>query len=272
MGKNKVLKLQIFFYFLLLSKFSFSQSGWFPQYSQTTVNLHSVKFINENTGFCIGELGKILKTTNKGNYWISLNSGYENNFNSLSFSNNLNLYIAGDSGLLIKTTDLGNSWSHSYLIKPLVEFNSVCFVNDTIGFVGGINSNSQKANKIFRTYNGGNNWDSIETIGSYSITLFFINSEIGWSIIGYDAFGVYEIIKTSNSGLNWNSQFGSGVTPPAKDIFFIDSLYGWLSYRSSVSIPKILRTTDGGNNWITEFPGTGVSINSLYFTDRRNGW
>jgi hypothetical protein len=61
-------------------------------------------------------------------------------------------------------------------------------------------------------------------------------------------------------------------SPPAKDVFFIDSLNGWLSYKISVSYPTILRTTNSGANWITEFPGTRYYINSLYFTDKRNGW
>ncbi|MBK6504309.1 MAG: T9SS type A sorting domain-containing protein [Ignavibacteria bacterium] len=250
----------------------FSQSGWVQQTSNINKTLYSVKFINSSTGICVGENGIIFRTTNGGVNWIQQSTGFQNNLRSLAVTSPSTFYAVGDSGLILKSTDTGLSWFRLSLAKPFYFFHSVLFVNDTIGYIGGVDINFDTPNKIFKTSDGGNNWDSIETIGSFSVTLFFINSEIGWSIIGYDVLGVYDIIKTSNGGLNWNSQFSSGVTPPAKDIFFIDSSYGWLSYKSSVSFPTILRSTNGGNNWITEFPGTGVSINSLFFTDRIKGW
>ncbi|MBK8381732.1 MAG: hypothetical protein IPL16_07560 [Ignavibacteria bacterium] len=45
-----------------------------------------------------------------------------------------------------------------------------------------------------------------------------------------------------------------------------------MSGQSSAAAPTILRTTNSGDNWISEFPGTGYLINSIYFTDKRNGW
>ena len=57
-----------------------------------------------------------------------------------------------------------------------------------------------------------------------------------------------------------------------QNFFFSDSLNGWLSGVSSVSYPTILRTTNSGANWISEFPGTGYSVNSLYFTNNNKGW
>lgn len=268
MRKNKVLKLKIiFYYFLVLCNFCFSQSGWISQNSKTEINLSSVKFINNNTGFCIGELGKILKTTNKGNNWIDLNSGYKNNFNSLCFDNNLNVYIGGDSGLLIKTTDLGNSWNRCNLHKPSVKISSVFFVNDSLGFVGGINSDVQLPNKIFKTYDGGKNWDSILTIGSFSKTLFFINSEVGWSIIGFSTAGVQNIVKTTNGGMNWNNQLSISTI---NDVFFIDSVYGWSTgYGNGTTM---YRSINGGFNWIfCSLCGIGIS-NSLFFIDNMKGW
>jgi len=257
-------------FILLISENCLSQTGWIQQFSGTTANLHSIKLANSNTGWCVGNNGVILKTTNGGINWFLQQSGVKNNLYSLSLPSVNNGYAVGDSGLILKTTNGGYDWlnlntSISNSLK------SVFFVNENIGFTGGYFG--EFVLNLYKTTNGGNSWNSIQIDASYINSIYFLNPELGWATIGVsNVISGASVIKTSNGGLNWIYQFSSGVSPPAKDVFFIDSLYGWLSYRSIVSIPTILRTTDGGNNWITEFPGTGVSINSLYFTDRRNGW
>ncbi len=50
--------------------------------------------------------------------------------------------------------------------------------------------------------------------------------------------------------------------------FFVDQKTGW-----AVSwLGKILKTTDGGDNWRFQISGTTNWLTSLYFTDRYNGW
>ena len=75
-------------------------TSWEEQISSAIYPLRSVYFINENTGWVIGELGLILKTTNGGVTFInedldqipngfSLNQNYPNPFNpntKISFS------------------------------------------------------------------------------------------------------------------------------------------------------------------------------------------
>ena len=55
---------------------SYSQQGWVNQNSGITESLNSVKFINADTGWCAGNTGKILKTTNGGINWIQQEISY----------------------------------------------------------------------------------------------------------------------------------------------------------------------------------------------------
>jgi len=101
--------------------------------------------------------------------------------------------------------------------------------------------------------------------------LQFINETTGWLTGGAFAIGVQWISKTVNGGLNWTYQFQTNRTVDA--IYFIDSLNGWMSAYSGFSVASIFRSTNGGNNWVTIFPGgTGTVIYSLYFINKYKGW
>ncbi len=105
--------LQRIFLVLLIAIFSkicFSQTGWIKQNSGINSDIYSVKFVNTYTGWCVGDGGKILKTTNGGNNWIQQSSGFTNNLRSTFFTSADVGYCVGDSGLIIKTTYGGTNW------------------------------------------------------------------------------------------------------------------------------------------------------------------
>ncbi|MBK6537175.1 MAG: T9SS type A sorting domain-containing protein [Ignavibacteria bacterium] len=268
--------MKLFKIILLLTLCSsnlFSQSGWIHQNSGITTKLNSVKFINSNTGICVGNYGVILRTTNGGVNWTQKSIVYENNLKSLAITSANIGYTVGDSGLALKSTDGGITWTRMSLVKPYYFFSSVFFVNDSIGYTGGVEYHDMKFNKIFKTTNNGSSWDSVEVNGSafsYVKSLFFINSSLGWLTGGIPLLSTEYVSRTVNGGLNWSIQYNR--QPPFNTVYFIDSLNGWLSGQSSAAAPTILRTTNSGDNWISEFPGTGYIINSIYFTDKRNGW
>ena len=59
------------FFFLIVLNASSQPYGWFSQASGTSEHLNGVYFVNNNTGYIIGNLGTILKTTNGGANWFS---------------------------------------------------------------------------------------------------------------------------------------------------------------------------------------------------------
>ena len=265
------LKIIILLYFCCcFENICFSQSGWLQQTSNTNKALYSVKFANLNTGWCAGESGLILKTTNGGTNWILQNSGFNIKLSSIDFTSTSTGYIAGDSGTIIKTTDGGNSWEKTNLNSGN-NLTSINFINDSTGFSGGSNYDEIERKYYFKSIDYGENWDSIVCQNANSISIvYFYNSQIGWIVNWPVTIGGASLFKTTNFGNNWVSSFFTNSD--IYSFYFVDTLNGWMSSKSGFSINTIYRTTNGGVNWITEIPGTGVQINSLYFTDKTNGW
>ena len=55
-------------------------------------------------------------------------------------------------------------------------------------------------------------------------------------------------------------------------IYFPSSNIGFAVGTDSNYSGGIIKTTDGGNTWITQFPGTSWQLNSVYFTDTNTGY
>jgi hypothetical protein len=69
--------------------------------------LMSVHFPDPNTGYVVGDKGKILKTTNRGVTWSSETSGTDKRLRSVYFIDSLTGYAVGDHGIILKTTNGG---------------------------------------------------------------------------------------------------------------------------------------------------------------------
>ncbi|MBN1632599.1 MAG: T9SS type A sorting domain-containing protein [Ignavibacteria bacterium] len=66
---------------------------------------------------------------------------------------------------------------------------------------------------------------------------------------------------------NWVRQ-PTLFTENLREIYFADSLYGWIAGDSGV----IVHTPDGGNNWITQSRVVNDYILDLFFLNRNTGW
>lgn len=176
----------------------------------------------------------ILKTTNGGSNWFSLNSGGTTRLYSVFMMNSQNIYAVGDSGTIIYSSNGGASWVNQFSNVNTI-FRKIIFKTGsyTQGFIAGKNgviltSSNDGANWINRSFNT-NNFYSLEAT---SVDTAYIS-------------GQFEIIyKTTNSGLNWFQQLTPLDTSSViKDINFVNSQYGWaLNFHG----PTVY-TTNGGN-------------------------
>ena len=106
----KSIKLTFIITIHLLS-FAFAQEGWFWQNPLPQGNpLVSVSFIDSETGWAIGNLGTILKTTNGGENWINQTSGTTQYLIGVSFTDANNGTAVGSGGTILRTTDGGDNW------------------------------------------------------------------------------------------------------------------------------------------------------------------
>jgi photosystem II stability/assembly factor-like uncharacterized protein len=111
--------------------------NWRQVTTPVQVSLVAIQFINEKTGWAVGNLGVVLHTTDGGETWSKqldgiqaadivakaaitpeeqtaaqrlVNDGPDKPFLNLYFENELNGYIIGAYNLIFKTTDGGKTW------------------------------------------------------------------------------------------------------------------------------------------------------------------
>ena len=282
------MKKLIVIFLLLVTNYSLlnAQSGWFVQQSNVPLDLFDVRFVNSQTGFAVGDSGRVLKTTNGGELWTyQILSQYNTQpIKSVFFINQNTGWITGGNanGIfsslgILKTTDAGISW---YKLNSGGGGNAghdIYFVNENTGFCGcGVYGNFiTEGGAVLKTTNGGINWMGI-TSPIYSNFIFkqvsFYNSNTGWACgyYGDDVGHVKKvIIKTSNAGINWIEQYRDTLSSyEIYSLFVIDSIRVWCSTQNGM----IVKTTNGGINWINQSSGTGRGLKSIFFINVNTGW
>lgn len=115
---------------------------------------------------------------------------------------------------------------------------------------------------IFKTTNGGLEWNSVSSHPSNVKNILFVNASIGFAI---GTFGV--ILKTTTGGESW-FEVTSGVGDFLNTICFPDERNGWIAGMNGV----VLRTSDGGNNWHQQNIPTQEDLYSITFLDSLRGF
>jgi photosystem II stability/assembly factor-like uncharacterized protein len=223
-----------------------------------------------------GENGTIITTTNAGNNWIIRHNvcGLLGSLYKSQFIGNIG-WAVGDSGCVLKTTDGGSNWTRAQ-VNINSNLTDLSFVNLNTGYV-------MSGDYLFKTINGGVNWTTqynISPPNSYYGSLYFINESTGWlsnnSSNGYPYCGG-GIKKTTNSGINWTSQYGTdGFVSTIK---FFDNNTGYVI--GGKGIPSVftrailLKTTNAGTNWelnYVNYNDSAFGLHSMHFSNLNTGW
>jgi len=95
------------------------------------------------------------------------------------------------------------------------------------------------------------------------------------SLYGWAAGNGGVIIHTEDGGQSWAEQ-ESQVGYDIADIVFLNRNYGWATAQNYLNSPYgtvLLKTIDGGQNWIPEnYPQADIFINCILFRDSLNIW
>lgn len=235
-----------------VSKTTNAGASWFKYtIPNTTAQLYSLNFINENTGWVSTEPGSytVYKTINGGANWTAYNIGRA--FSYPYFINANTGWLMYDS--VYKTTNGGINYTGIAAAPGLVY--DYGFFNEGSGwgiFYG----------QMYLTSNSGVTWDLIAnaTTNSQLVTAKFINSSTGV------AMGEHGIItKTTNGGVNWSKYNDSGIYPNfVWDLNMSNENSGW-----ALNYFKTIKTTNGGNTWVK--PDTGRTYNSIKFFNASTG-
>ena len=243
-------KLCVFFVLLLCATSVNAQ--WQPQksiYFPDGKALTAISFVDEDYGWAVSNQDFLLKTTDGGNTWVSINYL---SFQSVKFFDRQTGY-ADSYGKIYKSTDGGHKWT---LLKGIGNLVNVFYIGiDTIVV-------RDAFGKIYKTIDE-QTWDTIDPPIGYQYVgdnMFFLNASTGWVTSASSTNGVY---KTTDGGITWTKN----TLPTAYQVFFIDEMNGWA--RSEDYIQK---TTDGGETWhkISQL-GQNYTESSMRFINKDDG-
>ena len=268
----------------------------------SSVIFNSITFSNQTNGIIVGSKGIILHTSNAGENWDIIYSPTNMILEKVFFIDDLQGWIVGDSGLVLKTTNGGSGWIElpSNISEKLY---SVYFESPLLGWAVG-------KNIIYKTSDGGINWQEKKRDNSWYYDLYFVDQNNGWVAGDSSAYGV--ILRTSDGGDSWTKIFETyfGYLSSIKfasqnigyavgensivaktsdggstwfdivvisqgnydwqDVYFVDDNIGWLVDLFGA----VVKTSDGGLTWIEQIPRFIIPSNyySVYFLDSLKGW
>jgi photosystem II stability/assembly factor-like uncharacterized protein len=276
---------------------------------QDDITYYSICFSDIVNGWIVGYSGTIKHTSDGGVTWNSQQSGVSFNLWDVCFVNDRNGWICGAGNTVLRTNDGGNSWqniSHADSSGSRYVYVSIKFVDENVGWMnsnsgeilkstdGGmywelkkkcnltarlavLNANTVYAfsGKLYKTYDGGSTWDSVQVSipKSYRDTdMFFANESCGWITTENGTGGAiindYPVVMTENAGITWS------LSDPLKDggircVYFVTDKIGWVAGNNNV-----YKTTDGGKHWTFEFSPNGGELfaKDIYFCNDSRGW
>jgi photosystem II stability/assembly factor-like uncharacterized protein len=229
-----------------------------------------------------------------------ISSGVSANLNSVFFTSASNGVLVGAGGTVHRTVDGGATWNAATTPGGTKALRSVFFLNATHGWAVGDSS-------AWRTVDGGATW-SAQTASPFNHlfkSVHFVTTSIGWAVTS----GAY---RSVDGGATWTPVFGTPtchairfatpdtgwavgvrggnttirktVTGTGDGIWLDQTVVPTQTLRSVFPINSnlvyavgdtgtILRTVDGGANWIAQTTGVpSQNLKSVHFLDAAVGY
>jgi photosystem II stability/assembly factor-like uncharacterized protein len=239
--------------------------GWYQQTIPTNKPITDIFFIDSLRGWAtissgqVYDSGKVITTTDGGNSWATQYAKDTLILNAIQFLNLNTGYCVGGYQKILRSINGGQNWIE--VGSPGAEyFTDLCFVNVNTGWV----CDPYGFGGIFKTTNGGSNWQPQMSSSYYPKKLFFINKDTGWTISNEAAGKLY---WTTNSGVNWNLKYT--FTTGVGDVFFVSRDTGIITGGGSNGM---LKTTNAGNTWFPVTNPPPLGLGKIFMLNNKKGW
>jgi photosystem II stability/assembly factor-like uncharacterized protein len=248
----------------LIPEISLSQWQWQNPLPQGNT-LNDVFFIDQSTGWTVGDAGTIMKSTDGGLTYNLINFPTHKNFASVEFFDPLTGLISGESGMLLKTTDGGLSWNQVETGFS-ADFTDMCIIKSSMTWLSCIDGT------ILKSADYGGSWQVAYSDNSMQFkSISFVDEGHGWAA-GYNDSYYSGMVRTSDGGNTWKS-----LEPPFEfallEICFTDTLNGYAYSNSGDYEDFLAKTTNGGDSWENiEGELYYGDFKDIFFTDHDNGW
>lgn len=271
-------------------------TSWERRVMNSVGRLWQIQCINESTAVAVGLPGAVLRTTNRGQSWMTQSTGESVDLFGLAFTD-VNHGVVVGTEVITRTTNGGASWIRTPFSFPRsVDFQSVSFADAKHGIAVGSLGN------IYATSDQGITWgvQPIESqydlrgvsylggrggviVGGTGIILQPVTGKVSWlderyfaNVLFHDIFfstptngvavgeyfGLGRYFRTTNGGFNWTAATIANAS--LQGVFFPNALQGTVVGLNGT----ISQTTNGGVSWIPVVSGTSHNLLGVaYFND-----
>ncbi len=230
-----------------------------------------VFFLDESHGWAVGDNGVVISTEDGGENWSVLHreSGVGvSRYYASFFVSEKEGWIVGSTardGVIMLAENGGKRLTENAAFRGAYLLD-VYFTSENEGWVVG---QKDEGTLILHTEDAGEHWE-IQDGGHRGVLskVHFINENRGFVVGASDAMGdwVPLVLRTEDGGRTWNKQSIPIDRGTCRDVFFLNSLEGWITvYRS------LLKTTDGGNSWESIDVPPNAWLTSVWFKDSEQG-
>ena len=207
-----------------IQKITYNSDGGTSRTDQTSNKyrgeLYSVHFIDPETGWAVGDTTNLIRTTDGGTSWNTVNinadnSSYAEDYFAVHFIDSKRGWIVGSQNKVLTSNDGGTTWSNQQHpngnLKDHKRINDVYFPDSRHGWIVG--ANGYVANIVFSDDTPPLLTDTTPNLDLGADTLSFVFDEI----IDVSAVTLSEITITDSSGTNEISLAGATLSDSDSD-------------------------------------------------------
>jgi len=245
-------------------------ASWTVQFLFLTYQEHwwDVYFPEPLIGYCVGDTGDCIRTTDGGVTWERRHTGVPYALTGVHFFDANTGIAVGTRGTILKTTNGGLTWR---TISSGTTYNlyDLCFPDANNGYAVGITNDNQNG-VVLKTTDAGETW-TLNTISQVNLESvhFPVDASTGYTC---DFWGT--VLKTIDGGQSWSNIYAAPDTY-FHAIFFKDNSTGFIvgnTYDGSSLVNLVLKTTDGGLTWQSEVLPDPVLLYEIYFVNADTGY
>jgi len=199
--------------------------------------------------------------------WTEQTSGLTSVLYSVSAVDDNVAWVCGAAGKVLRTTNKGITWVNVSGTLPVAAalYNIFGWDANTAVVTGVTGTNTS----IYQTSNGGTTWTVANTHAGFGDDMFMTDANTAY-FIGDPAGGNWDLLKSTNAGLNWGPWTTLATTNTAgtyNNAFYQQGTQVWFP---NVGLSQMYYSSNMGTNWATQTI-TLAEITATCFTSPTRG-
>lgn len=257
---------------ILLCVFCFQtiNAQWKKINSNTFAWLHSVYFLNQNSGWIVGSNGTFLETKNGGSTWKTKSKFTQDTIRDVYFTDEKHGWILAEKDFfgsynsspsyISETIDGGETWKKVTMEGEGKEkLVKIFFSKDGFGYAVG------EAGTFFAMQEDRSTWKKTSVPVRYLLLNGSFSNQNTGLVIGGGGTAIY----TEDGGNSWNNaMFTQKSNGKLNSVFFINAKVGWTVGAAG----KIFTTNNGGKLWREQNSTISNDLFDIFFINTAEGW